>query len=174
MKRVLSLAFVVALIVPFIAQAQAKPDFSVVGPSTRRRRSAPAVVAAAVVAAVADGWSCRNQTDGHGYHDRHEHRKLDGSAVEIQAVARIEGHGEVGRRQLVITTTGEIQDSVHADANRSLSATEGNDRRGHWRSWSDEAGLHQGNVRNVGGRPAVACVRAPLSTGCRGARRSTF
>ena len=28
MKRVLSLAFVVALIVPFIAQAQAKPDFS--------------------------------------------------------------------------------------------------------------------------------------------------
>jgi hypothetical protein len=28
MKRVLSLAFVVALIVPFVAQAQAKPDFS--------------------------------------------------------------------------------------------------------------------------------------------------
>jgi len=126
MKRVLSLAFVVALIVPFVAQAQAKPDFSgswtldtaKSDPPPQGRGGGGGGGGRGPAGPVVIKQTATDITIGMNTY------KLDGSPTEIQ------GRGGVSKAtakwdgaKLVITTTGEVQGQAFTQTQtRSLSA----------------------------------------------------
>jgi len=127
MKRVLSLAFVVALIVPFVAQAQAKPDFSGTwtldaaksDPPPQGRGGGGGGGGRGPAGPVVIKQTPTEITIGMNTY------KLDGTATDIagrggavsKATAKWDG------AKLVITTTGEIQGQAFTQTQtRSLSA----------------------------------------------------